>query len=237
MVISLGFWTHSKDPFSPEGRPLDGWVSPYSIHHRTTSAHGTYSPLRDGLAQPLGLSWDGCKLALELGHAAVIELIIVIKAVCDAFVAKKISLFLEISEFRHKGVVVTKLLKYIYQLFQQSVGIVLVDHLEWHLVPNALFGEFQCFSNVELQLFFNELTTRQGMSNFQIEVVFGRCHMQENIAQVPGWRKGGGVDGDPRHDEGGAVQGLEVVKLSIVGTFIAIGIAGLSCERASASAW
>jgi hypothetical protein len=45
-------------------------------------------------------------------------------------------------------------------------------------------------------------------------------------------RGGALVEAIHYHSEGSDVQGLEVVKLSIVGTFIMMGIAELSCERA-----
>lgn len=62
-------------------------------------------------AQSLGLRCDCCKLVLEFGHTAVIELTIGIKAVRDAPVAKIVSLLLEFFKFRHKGFVAIQMVE------------------------------------------------------------------------------------------------------------------------------
>ena len=73
-------------------------------------------------AQSLGLRCDCCKLVLEFGHAAVIELPIGIKTAHDVSVTKIVSLQLELYKFLYKGFATTQSLEDFYKFSQGKCG-------------------------------------------------------------------------------------------------------------------
>lgn len=134
--------------------------------------------IKNRKSKSLCLPLDSLQAILKLKCVRVRQAALAIQAVRDGLMAKKVSLTLKLSKFGYKGLVVTQLLENFNKSFQRRVSIVLAAHLEGYLVTDALFGQLQSFSNVELQLLFNELTTCQGMTNIHKEVVFGESHVR-----------------------------------------------------------